>query len=74
MYFKQNEFENNHIKNIYLDELELKKENEDTCVTSFLDLSIEVRDWKFTNELLDKRDVFLFFINGMPRLDSNMTS
>ena len=73
MYFKQNEFENNHIKNIYLDELELKKENEDTCVTSFLDLSIEVRDWKFTNELLDKRDVFLFFINGMPRLDSNMT-
>ena len=74
MYFKQNEFENNHIKNIYLDELELKKENEDICVTSFLDLSIEVRDWKFTNELLDKRDVFLFFINGMPRLDSNMTS
>ena len=73
MYFKQNEFENNHIKNIYLDELELKKENEDICVTSFLDLSIEVRDWKFTNELLDKRDVFLFFINGMPRLDSNMT-
>ena len=73
MYFKQNEFEKNHIKNIYLDELELKKENEDTCVTSFLDLSIEVRDWKFTNELLDKRDVFLFFINGMPRLDSNMT-
>ena len=73
MYFKQNEFENNHIKNIYLDELELKKKNEDTCVTSFLDLSIEVRDWKFTNELLDKRDVFLFFINGMPRLDSNMT-
>ena len=73
MYFKQNEFENNHIKNIYLDELELKKENEDTCVTSFLDLSIEVRDWKFTNELLDKRDVFLFFINGMPRLGSNMT-
>ena len=74
MYFKQNEFENNHIKNICLDELELKKENEDICVTSFLDLSIEVRDWKFTNELLDKRDVFLFFINGMPRLDSNMTS
>ena len=74
MYFKQNEFEKNHIKNIYLDELELKKENEDICVTSFLDLSIEVRDWKFTNELLDKRDVFLFFINGMPRLDSNMTS
>ena len=74
MYFKQNEFENNHIKNIYLDELELKKENEDICVTLFLDLSIEVRDWKFTNELLDKSDVFLFFINGMPRLDSNMTS
>ena len=74
MYFKQNEFEKNHIKNIYLDELELKKENEDICVTSFLDLSIEVRDWKFTNELLDKSDVFLFFINGMPRLDSNMTS
>ena len=44
MYFKQNEFEKNHIKNIYLDELELKKENEDICVTSFLDLSIEVRD------------------------------
>ena len=35
--FNNDEFENNY-NDIYPDELALKKENEDPCITSFLDL------------------------------------
>ena len=50
--FNIDEFEKN-CKDIYLDELELKKENEDSCKTSFLNLSIEVHDKKFKTKLFD---------------------
>ena len=48
------------------------KENEDPCKTSFLDLSIKVRDKKFTTKLFDERDVFPFHINRMPYLNYNI--
>ena len=71
--FNNNEFENNY-KDIYPDELELKKENEDPCKASFFDLSIEVHDSKFTTELFDKRDAFSFYINCMLYFDGNIPS
>lgn len=62
--FNNYELENNY--NIYPDELDLKKENEDPFKTWFLDLSIEVRDGKFTTELFEKRDASPFYFKGMP--------
>ena len=55
---------------IYKDD-EIKKENEDPCKASFLDLSIKFHDRKFTTKLFDKRDVFPFYINCMMVLNSN---
>lgn len=40
--------------------MELKKKNEDHCKVSFLNVSIEVLNRKFTTELLDNSDGFLF--------------
>ena len=57
--FNNNKFEN-YYKYIYLNELELEKENEAPCKTSFLEHSVEVHDRKFTTELFDKKDAFLF--------------
>ena len=57
--FNNNEFENSY-HDIYPDELELKKENEDPCKVSSLSLSMEVHDRKFTIMFTDKRDVFPF--------------
>ena len=45
-----------HCNDIYPDELELKKKNEDPRKASFFDLSIRVHDRKFTTKLSDKRD------------------
>ena len=71
--FKNNEFENNY-DNVYFDELELKNENKDPCKVSFLDLSIELHDKKFTADLFDKRDAFPIYINRIPWLDNNIPS
>ena len=68
--FNNDELENNY-NNIYPHELELKKKNEDPCKASFLDLSEEVYNRKFSTNLLDKRDAFPFYSNRMPYLDSN---
>ena len=54
------EFENNY-KNFYAKTLELNRKNDNSCKALF-----------FTNDLFDKRDTFLFFINRMSYLDSNM--
>ena len=62
--FSNEEFENKY--NIYPDKFGLKKKNECTCKTLFLDLQTEVRDRRFTNKLFDKRDAFPFNINKMP--------
>ena len=67
--FSNEEFENKY--NIYPDKLGLKKKNECTCKTLFLDLQTEVRDRRFTNKLFDKRDAFPFNINKMPYTYSN---
>ena len=67
--FDNYEFENNY-KNIFTDQLELKKENENPCETSVLHLSIDVQYRKFTTKFLEKRDVFSF----MHYLDSTIPS
>ena len=69
--FNNDEFENNYNK-IYPDELQVKKENADSCNASFFDLAIEVNDRKFTTDLFNKRDAFPFYSNHMPDLDSNI--
>jgi len=68
-----NEFENN-FKQIYPEELELKKKNVDPHEASFLDLKIKINNRSFSTKLFDKRDSFPFYINRMPFLDSNMPS
>ena len=37
-----------------------------------MDLSVEVRDSKFSTELFDKRDNLSLYINHMPHLDTNV--
>jgi hypothetical protein len=66
-------FEKN-IKNIYPDELELKKENAGTREASFLDLNINITNKQFSLKLYDKRDDFNFDIVRMPFLSNNMPS
>ena len=67
------EFEKN-IKNIYPEELELKKENAGLDHASFLDLNINISNRKFSLKLYDKRDDFNFDIVRMPFLSNNMPS
>ena len=62
------------IKFIYPNELELKKENDYLCKASFLNLSIEFHDSKFTIEVFYKRDTFSFYTNHIPYLDSSLKS
>ena len=54
--------------------LDFKKKNENLCKVSFLYLSVEVHNRKFTFELFDERDAFPFYVNGMHYLDSNIPS
>ena len=61
MLFSNNEFESNY-NGIYPDENLYK--------FSFLGLSIEVHNKKFTTNFFDKRDAFLFHINRIPYLTS----
>lgn len=51
---------------MYPNEPTLNKEKEDLQKASFLGLSIEVRDRKFTTKLFYKRDFFNFHISHMP--------
>ena len=57
--FSNDEFEN-YCKDIYLDELIIKEEDEDPCQALLLDLLMEVHDRKFTTELVDKRNALPF--------------
>ena len=41
---------------------------------SFLDLSVEVNNRRFTTKLFNEKDVFPIYINCMPYLDSNIPS
>ena len=47
---------------IYPEELQLNKENDDNKSTNFLDLHIEIDNGNFTTQLFDKRDHFGFDI------------
>ena len=67
------EFESN-CPNIYPEELQLGEENTDKHETSFLDLDIKIKDWKFQFGLFDKRDSFPFSIVRMPDKSSNLPS
>ena len=62
-----------HFKEIYPPELELKKEH-GNANASFLDLDITVKDSQFDVRLYDKRDAFPFKIVRMPHRESNMPS
>ena len=65
-------FEKNY-KNIYPEELELKKENHDINEATFLDLNIHISNSNnFNISLFDKRDTFPFSIVRMPFLCSNI--
>ena len=63
--FNNDEFEKSY-NDINPDVLKMKKENEDPCKSSFMDLSTKVHDRKFTTKLFDKRDgdVFDFYISS----------
>lgn len=61
-------------RNIYPRELELKKENSIDSSATFLDLSIEINEGKFSTHIYDKRDSFPFSITRMPYKDSNIPS
>ena len=66
-------FESNY-SNIYLEELQLGKENTDKHEASFLDLNIKIKDGKFHFGLFDKRDSFSFSIVRMPDKSSIVSS
>ena len=71
--FNNDEFEI-HYKDIYPDEVDLTKENEDTCKASFLNLSLEVLDRTFTSKLIDNRYAFPLYTNHTYYSDSNIPS
>ena len=66
-----NEFENHH-KDIYPAELELKKENALNTSTNFLEVNIKIHNQIFEHKLFDKRDGFGFHINRLPFKNSNI--
>lgn len=68
-----NIFENHH-KDIYTKELELKKENDGNLCASFLDIFIYIENEKFHTKLFDKRDNFGFDIVRMSFQCSNIPS
>ena len=57
---------------IYPEELQLNKENEDNLETNFLDLHIKIDNGVFTTQLYDKRDSFGFDIIRLPYRNSNI--
>lgn len=71
--FSSDKFEN-YCEDVYPDELILKKENEDPCQASFLDLLIKLQDRKFDQSLFlfCLLYAFPFDINHMRYLDSNI--
>ena len=61
-------------KDIYPEEVELKRENTGSQKASFLDLEISIVNKQFKLKLYDKRDAFPFSIVRMPYLSNNMPS
>ena len=67
---KNNKFENTY-NDIYLDVLELRKWNKNSCQTSFLKFSREVHKIKFKTKFFNKEHTFQFYIDSMVYLESN---
>ena len=59
-------------KDIYPEELQLNKENDNSSNTNFLDLHISIENGVFTTRLYDKRDHFGFRVARLPYRDSNI--
>ena len=57
---------------IYPEELELTKENDNDQETNFLDLNIKIENRSFTTSLFDKRNDFGFNITRLPYKSSNI--
>ena len=66
-------FESNS-RDIYPEELELRRENGNNAEATFLDLDIKTKINKFQIDLFDKRDSFPFSIVRMPEKSSNIPS
>jgi hypothetical protein len=64
----------NHVKDIYPIQLELKKENNGNEAATFLDIDINIKNKKFETKLFDKRENFPFSIVRFPHKLSNMPS
>lgn len=67
---KNNKIENTY-NDIYLDVLELRKWNKNSCQTSFLKFSREVHKIKFKTKFFNKEHTFQFYIDSMVYLESN---
>ena len=67
------EFESRY-SNIYPEELQLDKENNDKHEASYLDLEIKIKDGEFHFGLFDKRDSFPFSVVRMADKTSNVPS
>jgi len=65
------EFEQ-HFKEIYPEELNLKKENDNNDSCSFLDLKIDIQNNSFVTSLYDKREDYEFKIVRLPYRSSNI--
>ena len=61
----------NHYKEIYPQELELKKENLSLMSCTFLDLKIDIKNNSFATSLYDKRDDYNFKIVRLPYSSSD---
>ena len=69
-----NEFLRSHPE-IYPEELELKRENDNEKEATFLDLHINIDpDGKIKTKLYDKRNYYNFFIVRLPHKSSNLPS
>ena len=61
-----------YYKEIYPEELELKKESTSSITCTFLDLKIDIKDKVFFTSLYDKRDDYNFKIVRLPYRCSNI--
>ena len=62
------------IKDIYPQELQLKKTTECTTAVSYLDVLITIDNGRYSTAVFDKRDSLTFNIVNFPHLSSNIPS
>ena len=62
------------IKDIYPQELQLKKTTECATAMSYLDVLITIGNGRYSTAIFDKRDSFTFNIVNFPHLSSNIPS